>query len=287
MKWSKTPHVRQLIDMALSEDQVGFDVTSSVFFEGESGNARVVAKEPLVLAGQGVASWVFKRLDEQVTWSPAVEDGTWVEKGSVVARLEGPARSLLSGERVALNFLQRLCGVATFTAHHVEALGDTGIRLVDTRKTLPGWRSLDKYAVRCGGGRNHRFHLAGGVMIKENHIAAAEGIREAIERVKQISPHTLAVEVEVETLEEALEAVDAGAQVILLDNMDNAMMKEAVAVIRDHKRGSDVVIEASGNMDMERLKTLGGIGLDVVSVGALTHSAPAVDLSMRWEGGGE
>ncbi len=283
MKWSRTPHLRQLIDMALSEDQVGLDITSAVFFAEEVGRATVVAKEPLVMAGQGVVTWVYERLDDRVCWQPEVEDGQSVEAGQVVARVEGPARALLSGERVALNFLQRLSGVATLTARYVDALEGTAIRLADTRKTVPGWRALDKYAVRCGGGTNHRYHLAAGVMVKENHIAAAKGIAEAVARVKELSPHTLAVEVEVETIDEAREAVNSGADVVMLDNMDNETMAQAVGVIRRHRRGDDVVIEASGNMDRKRLRTLGGIGLDVVSVGALTHSAPAVDLSMRWE----
>lgn len=276
------PRVERLIDLALEEDEVGLDVTSAAFFgDGDECEARIVAREKLVMAGTSVAKAVFERVDPAVRYSAESGDGQTVESGAIMARIEGAPGALLRAERVALNFLQRMCGVATWTRAHVDALADADTRVVDTRKTLPGWRSLDKYAVRCGGGRNHRLNLSGGVMIKENHIAAAGGVEEAIERVRSQAPHTLRVEVEVERLDQVMVAVEAGADVVLLDNMDNETMTQAVASIREHRRGDDVVIEGSGNMDQPRLATLAEVGLDVVSVGALTHSAPAVDISMR------
>ena len=279
------PNVEALIDLALEEDQVGYDVTSAAFFDvDDRKRARLVAKEPFVMAGAPVAKAVFERVDSDIDWEAEVAEGQSVEPGDVVARLAGPVVSLLGAERTALNFLQRMCGVATITEEHVRAAGDADLCVVDTRKTLPGWRLLDKYAVRCGGGHNHRFNLAGGVMLKENHIAAADSIADAVERVRDQAPHTLRVEVEVEELDEVRQAVDAGADIIMLDNMDNDELRRAVEVIRNHQRGSQVVIEASGNMDQQRLATLEGIGLDVVSVGALTHSATAADISMRLQG---
>ena len=278
------PAVRTLIDLALEEDAVGLDATAGAFFsESSPRGARIVARQALKMAGGEVARAVFERVDSRVEWTARIEDGQSAQKGDVVARLTGPAASLLLGERVALNFLQRMCGVATFTAAHVEALGVSTTAVVDTRKTLPGWRQLDKYAVRCGGGANHRYNLAGGVMVKENHIAAAGGMGAAIERARSVAPHTLRVEVEVERIDQLEPALEHGAEVILLDNMDNATMVKAVAIIRAHPNGNRVVIEGSGNMDRSRLATLGQVGLDLVSVGALTHSAPAADLSMRFD----
>lgn len=276
------PRIERLIEMALDEDEVGFDPTSAaVFAEGDGSRARLVAKESTVMAGGPVARAVFERVDDRLEWSAAVDEGQSVEAGGVLAVVEGPTGPMLRAERTAINFLQRMAGVAAFTRAHVEALGETDVRVVDTRKTMPGWRSLDKYAVRCGGGHNHRFNLAGGVMVKENHVAAAGGVGEAIEAVRQTAPHTLRIEVEVERLEQVEPAVDAGADVVMLDNMDDETMRRAVRVIRDHRRGAEIVIEGSGNMDRRRLAGLGDVGLDVVSVGALTHSAPAADISMR------
>lgn len=276
------PAVERLIELALDEDEIGFDVTSAAFFgDNDRGQARLVARQDFVMAGGPVAQAVFQRVDPLVQWESNFEDGKALASGEVIATVEGPTGSLLRAERTALNFLQRMSGVATLTRAHVEALGSQSTQVVDTRKTLPGWRMLDKYAVRCGGAKNHRFNLAGGVMIKENHIAAAGSIAEAIERVKRVAPHTLRIEVEVERLDQIDEALEAGAEVIMLDNMDNAAMRRGVTQIRAHRRGEEIVIEGSGNIDRKRLATLGDVGLDVVSVGALTHSAPAVDISMR------
>lgn len=277
-----TPEIWRLIDLALTEDQVGYDMTSAAVFDGEDrAAARLIARHRQVVAGTAVAQAVFERLDRRIQWQTLVADGQWAEAEAIIARIEGPVGAMLKAERTALNFLQRMGGVATKTAAFVAALPEDSLRVVDTRKTLPGWRLLDKYAVRCGGGHNHRFNLAGGAMIKENHIAAAGGIAEAIASVREFIPHTVRIEVEAETVEEAAAAVAQGADVILLDNMDNDRLARAIAEIRDHRRGDQVVIEASGNMTRERLETLGGLGLDVVSVGALTHSVQAADISMR------
>ncbi len=280
-----TPEVAALIDLALVEDSVGYDVTSQAFFAYEDrSRARLVAKEPLVMCGAPVASAVFARVDEAVEVAWSVPEGEGVEAGAVICELEGPVISLLVGERTALNFLQRMCGVATTTAAHVAALGESSTKIADTRKTLPGWRLLDKYAVRCGGGVNHRLSLGGGVMLKENHIAAAGGIEEAVAAARRKMPHTLRVEVEVEELGQLEEALRSGAEIIMLDNMDRDDMAKAVAKIRGDQRGEGVVIEASGNMTLERLPELSDLGLDVISIGGLTHSVKAADISMRMEG---
>ncbi|TXD35907.1 carboxylating nicotinate-nucleotide diphosphorylase [Lujinxingia vulgaris] len=276
-----SPRIEQLIDLAIDEDEIGFDVTSQAFFAGEWGRAELVAKQDFVLAGAPVVRAVFARVDPAIEVAFEREDGAAFQHGEVVARLQGPTVSLLRGERIALNFMQRMSGVATLTASFVAALGDSQTRVVDTRKTLPGWRALDKYAVLCGGGANHRYNLASGVMIKDNHIAAAGSVAEAVRRVRLQAPHSVRVEVEIDAVERVSEALESGAEIIMLDNMSRAQMIEAVAIIRQHERGAHVVIEGSGNMTRERLKDLGDVGLDIISVGALTHSASAVDVSMK------
>lgn len=276
-----SPRIEQLIDLAIDEDEIGFDVTSQAFFAGEYGEADLVAKQDFVLAGAPVVAAVFARVDPRIEVRFESDEGARFEHGEVVARLMGPTVSLLRGERIALNFMQRMSGVATLTASFVEALGESKTRVVDTRKTLPGWRALDKYSVLCGGGANHRYNLASGVMIKDNHIAAAGSVAEAVSRVRAVAPHSVRVEVEVDALAQVTEALEAGAEIIMLDNMDREQMIEAVGIIRHHPRGEYVVIEGSGNMTRERLKDLGDIGLDIISVGALTHSARAVDISMK------
>lgn len=276
-----SPRIARLIELGLDEDEVDFDSTSQAFFaDKEPHQARLIAKEELLVCGQDVAQAVFRRVDERINYEVLVGDGESASKGAVIARLSGPPESLLKGERLALNFLQRMSGVATWTAIHVAALGESKIRVADTRKTLPGYRVLDKYSVRCGGGANHRYNLSAGVMIKENHISAAGGIEAAIKAVQAIAPHTLRIQVEVESLREVEEALHGGAEIIMLDNMSNEEMKAAIDLIRAHRRGKEVIIEGSGNMNLERLKTLGDLDLDIVSLGALTHSARAVDISM-------
>jgi len=279
MKLFVSPHIRRLIDLALDEDQLGFDVTSNVFFATEAVEARLVAKESLVVSGLPIVEAVFERVDPDVSWSFEFDEGGRAEPGAVLARAQGPAVSLLRGERCALNFLQRMSGIATRTARYVEALGESTARIVDTRKTLPGYRELDKYAVRTGGGANHRYSLGGGAMVKDNHIEAAGDVSSAVSRVRERAPHTLKVEVEVERFEQITAAIEAGADIVMLDNMSTDEMKRCVAHIRD--QSDRVVIEASGNITLERLPELAAIGLDFISSGALTHSVSAADISMR------
>ncbi len=281
------PRIARLIDMALEEDELGFDVTSQVFFAGETITAQFIAKQDLVVAGLDVVRAVFARVDSKISCTFLVKDGDAIKKGDVFARFEGDAVSLLRAERTALNFLQRISGVATITRSYVEALGVSKVagavhtKIADTRKTLPGWRTLDKYAVRCGGGANHRFNLASGVMLKDNHIAAAGGIQKAFDRVRAHAPHTLRVEIEVTNLEELSQALETGAEIIMLDNMSTAQMVEAIALVEKSGKRDRVLLEASGNITIERLPELRDLGLDFISVGALTHSAIAVDISMR------
>lgn len=280
MTFFLSPHVRRLIDLAIDEDDLAFDVTSNAFFEGREASAKLIAKAPIVVAGLPVVQAVFDRVDPKVEWQLEVEEGTAVDQGTTLATASGPAISLLRGERTALNFLQRMSGIATTSASYVQALGQTDTRIVDTRKTLPGWRELDKYAVRQGGAFNHRFTLAGGVMIKDNHIAAAGGVEHAIERVRKQAPHTLRIEVEVDAFEQIRPALDGGADVIMLDNMSTPEMVRCVEYIRATQTRK-IFIEASGNITLERLEELAHIGLDFISSGALTHSIAAADISME------
>lgn len=278
MRLFLSPAIRRLIDLALDEDDLGFDVTSNVFFEGVTATATLVAKQDLTVAGIALVEAVFVAVDDRVRWSFEVADGDQITRGDVLGSATGDAASLLRGERTALNFLQRMCGIATMTRSYADALG-ARVRIADTRKTLPGWRELDKYAVAAGGGSNHRFSLAGGVMVKDNHIAAAGGIEEAVSAVRRTAPHTLRIEVEVESTAMALEAVEAGADIVMLDNMSTDAMRQTIAAIRD-VAGDRIVIEASGNITLERLAELGELDLDFVSSGALTHSVAAADISM-------
>ncbi len=242
-----------------------------------SGIGRVRAKSQLVLSGLDLLAPVFAALGEsRVTLHHT--DGQTVASGTVVAEVRGPFAALLSGERLALNLLMRLSGVATFTARAVAALGDSKTRVLDTRKTTPGLRWLEKRAVRHGGGTNHRHHLGDGILIKDNHIAAAGSIAEAIRRARAHAHHLLKIEAEIQRLEQIEEALTAGAHVLLLDNMDDTTLERAVAQVAGRAQ-----TEASGNMTLERLAHIKRLGLDFVSLGALTHSAPAADLSMKIE----
>lgn len=282
MKLFVSPHIRRLIDLALDEDDLTFDVTSNIFFEGRQAQAILRAKSDLVIAGLPVFAAVFERVDPTVRWTFDVEDGSRLARGTVFARGVGEASSLLKAERTGLNFLQRMSGVATLTRSYVDALGDSTARICDTRKTLPGWRELDKYAVNVGGGANHRISLSGGVMLKDNHIAAAGGVAEAMAMVRDRAPHTLRVEVEVENFEQLTAAISAGAEIIMLDNMSTPEMRRAVEHVRK-TAGRQIWMEASGNVTLERLPELRDLGLDFISSGALTHSAIAADISMRME----
>jgi len=238
-------------------------------------SGRFVAKENFVLAGLPVAARVFQRLESPVEFSCLIREGAPVEKGAVIATLKGDAADLLMGERVALNLLQRLSGIATVTARYVEQVRGPKARIVDTRKTTPGLRELEKYAVRVGGGFNHRTGLYDGVLIKENHITAAGGIAVAISRARAAIPHTLKIEIETENLAQVAEALAAGADIIMLDNMSLDDLRAAVALISGR-----VPVEASGGVTLERVRAIAETGVDIISVGALTHSSRAVDISM-------
>ena len=272
------PGLNDFLLAALREDIGTGDVTTSCCVPADSiSSGRFIAKEPGVISGLGVMAGLFKLLDEDVHIKPLVSDGDKVESSEIIAEISGPSRSILTGERVALNLLQHMSGVATRTSRAVEAVYGTKTRVVDTRKTTPGLRALDKYAVRCGGGSNHRFNLADGVLIKDNHIAAAGGITSAIAQARKTCPLTLKVEVEVETIEQVREALSAGADIIMLDNMPIDTMIEAVKMIDGR-----AFVEASGNMGDRDLKSVAETGVDFISIGALTHSVKALDISLRF-----
>lgn len=276
---NRDENLDRLVRWALEEDlgQQG-DVTSHVTIPPDKRVVgRITAKAPGVIAGLSAVHVVYQQVDPAVRVQAALNDGDAVSPGTLVCEVEGSGRSVLTGERVALNFLQRLSGIATLTAQFVKAVTGTDAVILDTRKTTPGWRLLEKYAVRLGGGHNHRMGLYDMVLIKDNHIDAAGGITAAVEAVRQ-SPNAaeLQVEVEVKTLDELREALSLNPDRILLDNMDENQMREAVRITA--KR---VPLEASGNMTLERVAAVAATGVDFISVGALTHSAPALDLSMR------
>jgi nicotinate-nucleotide pyrophosphorylase (carboxylating) len=271
--------IDKIIEIALAEDIHTGDITTlSVLPKPRNISARLVAKEPMVLAGVAVAERVFAQIDPSISFTAAFSDGDRLEKGDVIARMEGDASALLMGERVSLNLMQRMSGIATQTAAYVEEIEGTGARVVDTRKTTPGLRVLEKYAVRVGGGTNHRTGLYDGVLIKENHIAAAGGILEAVRLARAYIPHTLKIEVETETLDQVDLALQAGADIIMLDNMTLDEMTRAVGVIA--KRA---LVEASGGVNLQSIKAIAQTGVDIISVGALTHSVRAMDISMLME----
>jgi nicotinate-nucleotide pyrophosphorylase (carboxylating) len=271
--------IDRIIENALAEDIHTGDITTlSVVREERAARAVLKAKEEMVLAGIDVAARVFHLLDAGIVVTPRFVDGDRLVPGDIILELCGNAALLLQGERVALNLLQRMCGIATLTARYVAAVQGTKARVVDTRKTTPGLRILEKYAVRIGGGINHRTGLYDGVLIKENHITAAGGLTEAVQRAKNYIPHTLKVEVETETLGQVTEALAAGADIIMLDNMDLSAMREAVHLI-----GGRALVEASGGVNLESVRGIAETGVDIISVGALTHSARAMDISMLLE----
>lgn len=269
----------KIIENALLEDIHTGDITTlAVVPERRPARARLIAKESMVLAGINVAARVFTFLDASTGFRQLHGDGARLAAGDLIAELDGDSAMLLQGERVALNLLQRMSGTATLTSRFVDAVAGTRARIVDTRKTTPGLRVLEKYAVRVGGGINHRTGLYDGVLIKENHIAAAGGITQAVTRARAYIPHTMKIEVETETLAEVAEAIDAGAEIIMLDNMDLATMTEAVQLI-----GGRSLVEASGGVNLETVRGIAETGVDIISVGALTHSARAMDISMLLE----
>lgn len=266
----------RLIEQALLEDiHTGDITTQAVVPEPRPASARLIAKEPLVLAGLFIAERVFLRLNSAVIFNAGREDGSSAVKGDILATVEGNAADLLMAERVALNLLQRMCGIATLTSQFVQAVSGTKARIVDTRKTTPGLREIEKYAVRVGGGINHRTGLYDGVLIKENHIAAAGGIAQAVSRARAYIPHTLKIEIETETPGQVEEALAAGADIIMLDNMDCATMRRCVAMISGR-----ALVEASGGVNLETVRSIAETGVDIISVGALTHSPRAMDISM-------
>ncbi len=268
--------IDRLIEQALLEDIHTGDITTLAVVPGRRpASARLIAKEALVVAGIATAARVFTILDPDISFKACLNDGEKASSGTLLATLDGEAAKLLMGERVALNLLQRMCGIATLTARFVEAVAGTKARIVDTRKTTPGLRQLEKYAVRVGGGINHRTGLYDGVLIKENHIVAAGGITEAIRRARAYIPHTLQIEIETETLVQVDEALEAGADIIMLDNMSLDEMRTAVMTI-----GERAQVEASGGVNLETVRAIAEIGVDIISVGALTHSPRAMDISM-------
>jgi len=274
-----------LIRNALEEDGAQADITTLCTVPPEQqAQAGIIARQSGVIAGLAVAAATFRELDPRTSVELLVEDGATVQAGQIVAHLRGPAGSILSAERVALNFLGHLSGIATITAQCVRALEGTKARILDTRKTTPGLRSLEKEAVRLGGGHNHRFNLSDGVLIKDNHIKAAGGITQAIAFARRLAPHLLKLEVECETLAEVQEALEAGADVLLLDNMPIETMRSAVEIVRRIAPG--VLIEASGNISTNttRLAAVAAIGVDFISLGAITHSAPNFDISLEFTG---
>ncbi|HEX8951237.1 MAG TPA: carboxylating nicotinate-nucleotide diphosphorylase [Polyangia bacterium] len=272
-----SPAVEALIALALEEDLGRGDVTSEAIFDAQAmSSGQIVAKEPLTVAGIAIAAEVFARVDKETRFITRAEDGKRLGKGEIVAVVEGRTRALLSAERTALNFLQRLSGVATLTRRFVDAVAGTHARIVDTRKTTPGWRALDKLAVRAGGGANHRVDLAAGVLIKDNHVAACGSVKAAVERARAHAPHSLRVEVEVTELQQIDEALAARADIILLDNFDPPKVAIAVKAIAGR-----AIVEVSGGINLDTVRAFAEAGPDLISVGALTHSARAVDLSLE------
>lgn len=270
-------HVDPILMMALQEDISSEDVsTNAVMPEACLGEVELLSKADGVIAGLPVFARVFTLLDEETDFTFYVKDGDRVSKGQRLAVIRGDIRALLSGERVALNYLQRLSGVATYTNRVVKLLEGSGIKLLDTRKTTPNMRLLEKYAVTVGGGCNHRYNLSDGILLKDNHIGAAGSVAKAVAMAKAYAPFVRKIEVETETLDMVREAVEAGADIIMFDNMTHDMMKEAVAIIDGRAE-----TECSGNVTEENISKLKDVGVDYISSGALTHSAPILDLSLK------
>jgi nicotinate-nucleotide pyrophosphorylase (carboxylating) len=275
-----TPAVQRLLDLTLEEDAGRGDVTSAALIdEGQEAEADIIAKERLVVCGLGIAEAVFTRFDWRARMRTRVADGDPVTPGTLIASVRGPAQAVLAGERVALNFMQRLSGIATLTQTFVAAAEGAKVRVTDTRKTTPGFRALEKYAVRVGGGYNHRADLSSGVLIKDNHIALVGSVREAVRRARANAPQGLRVEVEVDTMSDLDEALEAGAEIILLDNFATRDIAEAVKRVRD--QAPRTLLEVSGGVTLDRMRELAKTGVDIISIGSLTHSARAVDLSME------
>lgn len=271
------PGLADTVRMALAEDVGPGDLTTEACIPVDLwARGSFLAKQDGILAGMGVVAECLRQAAPHASLTDALPEGHGFTPGDVLAHVEGPAGELLTVERVALNFLQRLCGVATLTRLYVDAVAGTRARIVDTRKTTPGLRALEKAAVRAGGGDNHRFALYDGVLIKDNHIAAVGSLIEAVRRARRRAPHMVRVEVETTSLQQVAEALDAGADIIMLDNMDSTAMAEAVALVDGR-----ALVEASGGVSLETVARVAASGVDLISVGRLTHSAPAIDISLE------
>lgn len=279
----------RLIELALAEDlgTIGDVTTNALIRPDERGTVQIVSRQTGVLAGLPVARLVFEQIDHDVRWVTCVDDGGALQPGTVVAELSGSVRSLLSGERTALNFLTHLSGIATLTRRYVDAIAGTSANIFDTRKTLPGWRVLEKYAVRCGGGRNHRVGLFDMVLIKDNHLAdwkasgADHTIAAAVLAARSCAPSGIPIEVEVDTLEQLADALSAAPDIVLLDNMDVAMLRQAVEM--RNRVAPRMELEASGGVSLNNVADIARTGVERISIGALTHSAPALDLAFDWK----
>ncbi len=268
--------VQRVVDLALEEDAPFGDLTSQAFVPSDArADAAVVAREPGVLAGAEVLERTFATVDPTVEVTVLLGDGDRFDAGDVLARVHGPARAVLRGERVALNLVQRMCGIATLTARYVAAVEGTGVRVVDTRKTTPGLRALERHAVRCGGGHNHRFSLSDAVMAKDNHLALVDDVTAAIRAAREQLPHTTHVEVEVDRLDQVEAVLAGGVDTIMLDNFTPDELREGVALV-----GGRALVEASGGITLETIGEVARTGVDVISVGALTHSVRALDLGL-------
>ncbi len=274
------PHsiIQSQVSPALAEDIGSGDLTAELIPQDNQATAHLICREPAVLCGCDWFNEVFSQLDDSITIQWYANDGDSISNEQRICTISGHARHILTGERSAMNFLQTLSGTATSTQQYVRQLGSTSVKLLDTRKTIPGLREAQKYAVKCGGAYNHRHGLFDGVLIKENHIMAAGSITHAVANARKTIPHTLKIEVEVETLEEVTEALNAGADILLLDNMDNTQLEQAIEL--NHGRA---LLEVSGNITMERLKELSRLAIDFISTGAITKHIKAVDFSLRFE----
>ena len=270
-------NIDEYILNALKEDITSEDVTTNAIMpEEKAGKADLICKEDGVICGLGVFQRVFELLDDHARFETNLKDGDEVKKGQLMGVIYGDIKALLTGERTALNYLQRMSGIATFTKSLAKELEGSNTKLLDTRKTTPNMRPFEKYAVKIGGGTNHRYNLSDGILIKDNHIGAAGSIKKAVQMAKDYAPFVRKIEVEVESLSQLEEALEAGADIIMLDNMDNETMKESVKIV-----GTKAETECSGNVTKERLKEIREIGVNYVSSGALTHSAPIMDISLK------
>ena len=277
----KTKQVKQLIEHALDEDLGWGDITTETLLpETQRGKASIIARARGIIAGTGIARQVFLKVDPKLTVEIIIKDGTEIKPGDVIVKIEGKNSSILKAERVALNFLQHLSGIASETARYVEAVKGLPVKITDTRKTTPGLRTLEKYAVKVGGGKNHRMHLGDGVLIKDNHLATLRnqglGIKETVTRARQKASPKLKIEIEVKTQKEAVEAAEAGADIIMLDNMNLEDMRQAVQLVKGR-----ALIEASGGINLKKVRAVAETGVDLISIGALTHSPKALDISLE------